>query len=79
MRDLPSGLPTDQGAFGPPRGLAGQSREHRHEPRRGARVLVSINGRDESGQPFAEDAVASSLSESGALHQGSQVTSERGT
>jgi hypothetical protein len=66
---LRSGLPTKRGVW-PSKGIGLQSMEHRHESRRGARVVVTINGRDKSGQPFSQDAVASSLSDSGALLSG---------
>jgi hypothetical protein len=44
--------------------------EHRSEPRKDERLVVVISGRDKSGQPFAQEAVASSVSESGALLSG---------
>src|SRR6476469_9851619 len=56
--------------FGPPRGLARSLWNTVTKSRRGARVVVTINGRDKSGQPFSQDAVASSLSDSGALLSG---------
>jgi hypothetical protein len=44
--------------------------EKRSEPRIEGRLVVTILGRDKSGQPFAQDAIASSISESGALLSG---------
>lgn len=44
--------------------------EKRSEPRIESRLVVTILGRDKSGQPFAQDAIASSISESGALLSG---------
>jgi hypothetical protein len=35
--------------------------EHRSEPRKDERLVVVISGRDKSGQPFAQEAVASSV------------------
>jgi|GraSoiStandDraft_46_1057282.scaffolds.fasta_scaffold91163_1 hypothetical protein len=37
--------------------------ERRSEPRIGGRLVVTILGRDKSGQPFTQEAVASSVSE----------------
>ena len=44
--------------------------EKRSEPRIEGRLVVTILGRDKSGQPFTQEAVASSVSESGALLSG---------
>jgi hypothetical protein len=44
--------------------------EHRSEARKDERLVVIISGRDKSGQPFAQDAIASSISQSGALLSG---------
>ncbi len=44
--------------------------ENRSEPRRHDRLVVNILGRDKNGQPFTQEAVASSVSESGALLSG---------
>ena len=44
--------------------------EKRGETRIDRRLVVTILGRDKSGQPFAQEAVASSISESGALLSG---------
>jgi nucleoside-triphosphatase THEP1 len=44
--------------------------EEHSEPRIDERLVVTINGRDGSGHPFTQDAVASRLSESGALLSG---------
>jgi hypothetical protein len=44
--------------------------EQRSEPRRDERLVVTINGRDNHGQFFTQEAVASSLSTSGALLSG---------
>lgn len=46
------------------------SMENRSEPRENERLVVYINGRDKSGHAFMQEAVASSLSESGALLSG---------
>ena len=44
--------------------------EQRQEPRKKADLLVSISGRDKAGESFIQDALASSLSASGALLSG---------
>ena len=44
--------------------------EKRREPRTHDRLVVNILGRDKNGQPFTQEAVASSVSESGALLSG---------
>jgi len=44
--------------------------EKRKEPRKNESLVVTINGRDKSGQHFLEQVVASSLSRSGALLSG---------
>jgi hypothetical protein len=44
--------------------------EHRSEARKDERLVVTISGRDSSGQPFSQEAVATSISESGALLSG---------
>jgi len=44
--------------------------EHRREPRTQADLAVRISGRDASGNLFAQGAVASSISGSGALLSG---------
>lgn len=44
--------------------------EHRHEPRKNERLVVTINGRDKTGQFFKEQVVASRISKSGALLSG---------
>jgi hypothetical protein len=44
--------------------------EQRSEPRRDQRLVVTIKGRDNTGQFFMQEAVASSLSTSGALLSG---------
>jgi hypothetical protein len=44
--------------------------EEHSEPRINERLVVTINGRDRTGHPFMQDAVASRLSESGALLSG---------
>jgi hypothetical protein len=44
--------------------------EQRGEPRIDERLVVTVQGRDKSGQPFAQEAVATSISESGALLSG---------
>ena len=44
--------------------------EKRSEPRIESPLVVTILGRDKSGQPFAQYAIASSISESGALLSG---------
>jgi hypothetical protein len=46
------------------------SMENRREPRENERLVVYINGRDKSGRAFMQEAVASSLSDSGALLSG---------
>ena len=38
--------------------------EKRDEPRRDGRIVVRITGRDQIGQPFAQEAIATSVSES---------------
>jgi hypothetical protein len=43
---------------------------HHSEPRKNERLVVTIDGRDKSGHPFQQDAVASRLSDSGALLSG---------
>jgi hypothetical protein len=54
----------------PGRGTSLDGMEKRGQPRIDERLVVTIQGRDKSGQPFAQDAVASSISESGALLSG---------
>jgi hypothetical protein len=44
--------------------------EHRHEPRKNASFVVTINGRDKDGHFFNEQVVASRISKSGALLSG---------
>jgi hypothetical protein len=44
--------------------------EQRSEPRRDERLVVTIQGRDNAGQFFVQEAVASSVSASGALLSG---------
>jgi hypothetical protein len=44
--------------------------ERRNELRRQADIAVRISGRDESGEPFAQSAIASSISGRGALLSG---------
>jgi hypothetical protein len=44
--------------------------EHRHEPRKNASFVVTINGRDKDGHLFNEQVVASRISKSGALLSG---------
>jgi len=44
--------------------------EHRHEARTNGLLVVTINGRDKSGQFFNERVVASRISNSGALLSG---------
>jgi hypothetical protein len=44
--------------------------EQRHEPRREDRLVITIDGRDKSGHPFRQKAVATNLSQSGALLSG---------
>jgi hypothetical protein len=44
--------------------------EKRSEPRIHDRLVVNILGRDKNGQPFTQEAVASRVSESGALLSG---------
>jgi hypothetical protein len=44
--------------------------EQRSEPRKDERLVVTIGGRDKSGQFFTQNAVASNLSKSGALLSG---------
>ena len=39
----------------------------RHEPRIETRLVVTLDGRDKSGHPFTQNAVATNLSKSGAL------------
>jgi hypothetical protein len=46
------------------------SMEHRHEPRRKERLVVTIKGRDNTGHFFNEQVVASRISNSGALLSG---------
>jgi hypothetical protein len=46
------------------------SMENRSEPRENERLVVYINGRDKGGHAFTQEAVASSLSDSGALLSG---------
>jgi hypothetical protein len=50
--------------------FAGMFMEKRGETRIDRRLVVTILARDKSGQPFAQEAVASSISESGALLSG---------
>ena len=44
--------------------------EKRGEPRRDERIVVTITGRDKIAQPFAQEAIATSVSESGGLLSG---------
>jgi hypothetical protein len=44
--------------------------EHRTEPRRNVSLVVTINGMDNTGQPFTQNVVASSISNKGALLSG---------
>jgi hypothetical protein len=44
--------------------------EQHGQPRKGARLVVTIHGRDKSGHAFAQNAMASNLSKSGALLSG---------
>ena len=44
--------------------------EHRHEPRKYERLVVTIDGRDKTGQFFNEQVVASRICKSGALLSG---------
>jgi len=44
--------------------------EKRGEPRKHERLVVIVTGRDTGGQPFTQEAVASSVSESGGLLSG---------
>jgi hypothetical protein len=44
--------------------------EHRHEPRKNASFVVTINGRDKDGHFFNEQVLASRISKSGALLSG---------
>jgi hypothetical protein len=44
--------------------------EKRNEPRRDQRIVVTVTGRDKIGQPFAQEAIATSVSDSGGLLSG---------
>lgn len=44
--------------------------EHRHEARTNGSLIVTINGRDKTGQFFNEQVVASRISKAGALLSG---------
>jgi hypothetical protein len=44
--------------------------EHRHEPRKNERLVVTVDGRDKTGHFFNEQVVASRISKSGALLSG---------
>jgi hypothetical protein len=44
--------------------------EHRTEPRRDTSLVVTIRGMDNTGQPFTQNVVASSISGKGALLSG---------
>jgi hypothetical protein len=44
--------------------------EKRDEPRRDERIVVTVTGRDKIGQPFAQEAIATSVSDSGGLLSG---------
>jgi len=44
--------------------------EHRHEPRKNERLIVTINGRDKTGHFFEQRVEASRISGSGALLSG---------
>jgi hypothetical protein len=44
--------------------------EKRHEPRRDGRIVITVTGRDKIGQPFAQAAIATSVSDSGGLLSG---------
>jgi hypothetical protein len=44
--------------------------DYRSEPRRAERLIVTINGTDNTGQPFTQDVIATSVSRSGALLSG---------
>jgi hypothetical protein len=52
------------------KGASPDGMEQRDEPRIHERLVVTVQGRDKSGQPFTQEAVASSVSESGALLSG---------
>ena len=44
--------------------------DNRREPRRSERLVVSIDAFDNGGQPFTQDVIATSISNSGALFSG---------